>query len=429
MACRPLRVWRKPGRAASPRPTCLTSLQLRGQQTLSSASLPGAGHSVRSVRALREERMVEVEWKDGGHSLYPFTWLRDNCPCPLCTLDSAQARKLLMLELDVHIGVDAVEVTDDNKVSVSWPDRHASVFHAKWLKKRCFSASARRALKEELFLNERSHWDSTLRIPAADYHDVLRDDKAALDWLSALRRVGVVHLKGAAAEPGVVARLAERIGYLRLTFYGPTWQVQDKPMANNVAYTSWKLSLHTDYPALHAAPGVQLLHCISSAEEGGESEIVDGFHAAELLRREDPEAFGTLASVQVDFTDTGTDYCDFMLQAKKSVIEVDAEGRVLRINLNNATRDSVLDLPVDRVQPFYRALRAFVDLFSRPENTVTYGLAAGDVLTFDNWRLLHSRRSYRSRPDQPRHLEGAYLDWDEVMSRLRILRQSVHGNA
>lgn len=66
---------------------------------------------------------------------------------------------------------------------------------------------------------------------------------------------------------------------------------------------------------------MQLLHCISSAEEGGESEIVDGFHAAELLRREDPEAFGTLASVQVDFTDTGTDYCDFMLQAKKSVIE------------------------------------------------------------------------------------------------------------
>lgn len=35
-----------------------------------------------------------------------------------------------------------------------------------------------------------------------------------------------------------------------------TWQVQDKSMANNVAYTSGKLSLHTDYPALHFAPGV-----------------------------------------------------------------------------------------------------------------------------------------------------------------------------
>lgn len=35
-----------------------------------------------------------------------------------------------------------------------------------------------------------------------------------------------------------------------------TWQVQDKYMANNVAYTSGRLSLHTDYPALHFAPGV-----------------------------------------------------------------------------------------------------------------------------------------------------------------------------
>lgn len=50
----------------------------------------------------------------------------------------------------------------------------------------------------------------------------------------------------------------------------------------------------------------------------------------------------------------------------------------------------------------------------------------GDLVTFDNWRLLHGRGSYISSPDSSRHLEGAYLDWDEVMSRLRILRNSVH---
>lgn len=66
---------------------------------------------------------------------------------------------------------------------------------------------------------------------------------------------------------------------------------------------------------------MQFLHCISQAEEGGDSEVVDGFHTAEQLRREDPEAFHTLASLLVDFTDTGTDYCDFMLQTKKSIIE------------------------------------------------------------------------------------------------------------
>lgn len=62
---------------------------------------------------------MEVEWEDGGHSLYPFTWLRDNCQCPQCTLHSAKARKLLMSDLDIHTGVDVVEVTNDNKVGLT----------------------------------------------------------------------------------------------------------------------------------------------------------------------------------------------------------------------------------------------------------------------------------------------------------------------
>uniref|UniRef100_A0A3B4ZTT6 Gamma-butyrobetaine dioxygenase-like n=1 Tax=Stegastes partitus TaxID=144197 RepID=A0A3B4ZTT6_9TELE len=304
-----------------------------------------------------------------------------------------------------------------------WPSSSFSLFRTLYICK-----SNRSDIPSPL-LPERYYWDSKLRIPTADYQEVLEDDKAALAWLLALRRVGIVYLKGAPAQQGQVSRLAKRIGYLRLTFYGHTWQVQDKPMANNVAYTSGKLSQHTDYPALHFAPGVQFLHCINQAVEGGESEVVDGFHAAEQLQREDPEAFSTLSSLHVDFTDTGTDYCDFMLQSKKCIIDVDAEGRVARINYNNATRDSVLDLPLHQVQPFYRALRSYVDVMNRPENVVTYRMEPGDLVTFDNWRLLHGRRSYVSNPGRLRHLEGAYLDWDEVMSRLRILRRKVHGDA
>ncbi|XP_061526298.1 gamma-butyrobetaine dioxygenase isoform X3 [Phycodurus eques] len=321
VACQTVMLSRRTDRFSHPLPAYQTFVQLRKQQTLGSASLSVANQSVRHARALDEERLVEVEWEDGGQSLYPFTWLRDNCQCSLCTLQSAQARKLLMSDLDIHTGITIVEVTNNKKLSIVWPDQHTSVFDAEWLKKRSFSHEARQAMQEELFLNERYYWNTKLRIPTANYVDVLLDDKAALAWLVALRRVGIVYLKGAPAEQGHVARLAERIGYVRLTFYGHTWQVVDKNMANNVAYTSGNLSLHTDYPALHFAPGVQFLHCIGQAEEGGDSEVVDGFHAAEQLRAEDPEAFRTLTSLVVDFTDTGTDYCDFMLQSKKSIIE------------------------------------------------------------------------------------------------------------
>ncbi|XP_068612833.1 gamma-butyrobetaine dioxygenase-like [Brachionichthys hirsutus] len=420
------RACRRSGEAAGPLRSCLQSMQIREQQT---ASLPLSQHSVRHVQSLHEERMIAVEWEDGSSSLYPFTWLRDNCQCPLCFLDSAQARKLLMADTDVNIGVDAVEVTKDNKVSILWPDQHSSVFHPDWLKKRCFSPAARQTMQEELFLKECYYWDSKLHIPTANYEEVIHDDKAALDWLLALRRFGLVHLKGAPKESGPVDRLSKRIGYHRLTYYGHTWEVSDKYMANNLAYTSEKLSVHTDYPALQHTPGVQFLHCIKPAAEGGETDMVDGFHAAMQLQREDPEAFKTLTTLRADFTDRGTDYCDFMLQSKKRIIELNSEGQIKMINFNNATRDSVLDVPLQQVQPFYRAYRAFMDILNRPENMVTFRMEPGEMVTFDNWRLLHGRRRYTNKPDAMRHLEGAYLDWDEVTSRLRILRCSVQQKA
>ena len=92
----------------------------RGHQTLATAtsSLPvvGATPVVRHARTLEQERLLQVEWEDGSCSLYPFTWLRDNCQCPLCTLQSAQARSLPLSQLDVHTGVDSVQVTENNKV-------------------------------------------------------------------------------------------------------------------------------------------------------------------------------------------------------------------------------------------------------------------------------------------------------------------------
>ncbi|KAJ0056746.1 hypothetical protein NL108_014179 [Boleophthalmus pectinirostris] len=417
------------GRGGAPQLSVSFRMQQRhGQHTHSSASLAEPGQSVRYVGALHAERLLQVEWEEGGHSLYPFTWLRDNCQCPRCTLQSALARKLLVGDLDVNIGVDSVELTSDNKVSVVWQDQHSSVFDCDWLKRRCFSAAARRAVQEELFLNERVHWGSSLRVPTAHFEEVLQDDRAALAWLLALRRIGVVLLQGAPQEPGHVARLAERIGYLRLTFYGHTFKVQDKPMANNVAYTAEKCSFHTDYPALHHPPGIQFLHCISQAARGGENLLVDGFHIAEKLRAEDPEAFHSLSTLSIDFTDTGSDYCPFRLQSKHRVIHVNSEGKVTRINLNNATRDSVLDLRLEQVQPFYRALKALEDMMNREDNMVTLRMEPGDILTFDNWRLLHARTAFESFPERPRFLEGCYLDWDEVMSRLRILRHHLQGD-
>ncbi|XP_062917836.1 gamma-butyrobetaine dioxygenase [Mobula hypostoma] len=383
--------------------------------------------SIQKVETSDHQRWLIVHWEEGSHSLYPYAWLRDNCQCSQCFLASAKARILGIKDLDVDISPEKITLTD-SKISVVWPDQHISEFDANWLKARCFHQSAREEKQKQHFFKDRLHWGSELQIPTANFEEVLTNDEVAYEWLCNLRRIGLVQLKNAPVEEGQVARLGKRIGYLRLTFYGNCWQVEDKANANNVAYTSGELSLHTDYPALHHPPGVQFLHCIKKAVAGGETVIVDGFHVANQLRRLNPEAFKILTSVFVDFTDIGVDYCDFSLQSKHKIIDLDHDGNVAQINFNNATRDSVLNLPAEQVQSFLAALKNYVRLMYKPENLVTFKMEPGDILTFDNWRILHGRRSYHSTDGHYRHLEGAYLDWDEVLSRLRCLKQALYGN-
>ncbi|TEA41017.1 gamma-butyrobetaine dioxygenase [Neophocaena asiaeorientalis asiaeorientalis] len=380
--------------------------------------------AIQKAEALDGAHLMRILWQDGVESVYPAVWLRDNCQCPDCYLDSAKARKLLIEALDVNIGIKGLTF-DRKKVHITWPNDHYSEYEADWLKKRCFSQQAREKLQRELFLPECQYWGSEFQLPTLDFEDVLKDDEHAYRWLSRLKKVGIVRLTGASDKRGEVLKLGKRIGFLYLTFYGHTWQVQDKIDANNVAYTTGKLSFHTDYPALHHPPGVQLLHCIKQTVTGGDSEIVDGFNVCQKLKEKNPWAFQILSSTFVDFTDIGVDYCDFSVQSKHKIIELDDKGQVVRINFNNATRDTIFDVPVERVQPFYAALKEFVDLMNCKEFKFTFKMNPGDVITFDNWRLLHGRRSYEAGTEISRHLEGAYADWDVVMSRLRILRQSV----
>ncbi|NWV76482.1 BODG dioxygenase, partial [Dasyornis broadbenti] len=380
---------------------------------------------IQKVQALDGGHLVCVEWEDGSESSYPCVWLRDNCQCPLCFLPSAGARRLLFEDLDVNIVMKQVALADRKKIFITWPDEHTSEYEAEWLKKRCFSEEARAKMRADLFLPECHYWGSDLQLPKMPFEEIMYNDESAYKWLCILKKVGIVLLTGAATRQGELIRLGHRIGFLRLTFYGPTWQVQDKADANNVAYTTGRLCFHTDYPVLQHPPGVQFLHCIKQTAAGGESEVVDGFHVCNKLKKQNPEAYQILSSTAVNYADVGVDYCDFAVHCKQRIIDVDPRGQAIRINYNNATRDTVFDIPAEEVRPFYAALKEFNDLLTSAEHKFTYKLKPGDIVTFDNWRVLHGRQSYPPCSAVSRHLEGAYADWDVVMSRLRLLGKRI----
>ena len=92
----------------------------------------------------------------------------------------------------------------------------------------------------------------------------------------------------------MVLEVAASFGYVRETNYGRLFDVRVEPSPDNLAYTSREILPHTDNPYRDPVPTVQLLHCLRTADDGGDTGLVDGFCAAAALRAADPEAFDLL---------------------------------------------------------------------------------------------------------------------------------------
>ena len=58
----------------------------------------------------------------------------------------------------------------------------------------------------------------------------------------------------------------------------------------------------------------------------------------------------------------------------------DEKGKLECITFSNHGRDSYLNLPVEQIKPFYRALKTYNDLLYDPENVVQIKLKEGKNL-------------------------------------------------
>ena len=71
---------------------------------------------------------------------------------------------------------------------------------------------------------------------------------------------------------------------------------------------------------------------------------------------------------------------------------LDHDNNVIRINYNNAQRDSFFTASSQDVCLWYEAFYKFVELINK--EAVEFKMTEGDLLTFDNIRLLHGRKAY-----------------------------------
>ncbi|XP_034118526.1 gamma-butyrobetaine dioxygenase [Drosophila albomicans] len=379
-----------------------------------------------------DELYIEVKPREAAKPAltFPGIWLRDNCRCASCFHESSQSRRLDWDNFDASVRPLALHVdANSQQLHVRWSDAHESSYKLDWLQRRSFAGDKQQEYLNEFYRPRPSHWAGKQFDSIAQrfhYDQVMSEDAALQQWLQALAIYGVALLSGAPLDEGVVRRLAERVGFIRRTTYGEEFIVQAKPGAQNYAYLSLPLPLHTDLPYYEYKPSVNILHCVvQTKSQGGSNLLVDAFHIADRLKREHPADFELLSSIDVDWNDIGSeDGREFHNIWRAPVICLDASGEYTRINHSVPQRDSHFNAPLEKVLPWYKAYARFVSMAQKDAHS--FKTQPGDVLTFNNLRLLHGRTGYDDSEDNSRYIVGAYLDWDIIYSRLRVLKKRLN---
>ncbi len=364
--------------------------------------------------SLQADRL-QITWSNGNESAFHYIWLRDNCP----TVRHPIVGETMLdpLAIPLNITPQEVQLTKRGTLQIVWAnDEHQSDYDPAWLYQNAYESEFREARRFHPTLWTTASLENFL--PEVTYEAIMADDKSLLDWLRLLRQYGFTIMRGVPLEDKKVLEIAQRVAFLRNSNFGLHFTVESRPDPNSLAYTANKLYGHTDLVSREAQPGIQFLHCRVFEADGGESLLIDGFSAAEELKRRHPEDFELLITLPVGYRyqDQETD-----IQFKAPMIRLDADGGYFEIRYSNALL-APLDIASDLVVPFYQAYQNFTRILRDSKFEYKFKLQPGDCEIFNNRRILHGREEFYPQSGA-RYFEGCYIDTDDFLSRLRVLER------
>ncbi len=359
------------------------------------------------------KRKLVVAWGDGERNGFHFVWLRHAARCGDGMPNDTRVKIDLLPDDPAELAIAAARI-DGEYLVVEWGnDRSTSRHRLDILRRSAYDAAARAARKHRPTLWDR---DSAAAIPCFDAA-ALGDDRGILDLLLAVRDFGIARVRGVPTEAGSIAAVATLFGPIHVNNYGRVFDVRSDANLGLGSNTGDGLPPHTDESYRHDAPGISLFHCLAADADGGDSILVDGFMAAARLREQDPAAFDVLAEVPLFFRRHAPPREDMQSHARALVLDID--GDVVGVRWTDRTLPPQ-DLPDERVEPVYRALRRMWRIVNDEALQLRYRMAPGDLHVFDNHRVLHGRLGFDAATGA-RHLQQCSVNRDEFHNRLRLL--------
>ena len=365
----------------------------------------------------KKENNLFVKWSDGEKSNFNYLWLRDNCPT--AHDKNSNHRMFNILEVPLDIEAKICKINDEGKLEVVWSEgNHTSYYDQEWLRKNCYTIN-----NKKKYISPYDLWDCSLQKRlesiSIEHDEIIETEDGLIKWLELLHHKGIAIVKNSPIKERSAFKVLNRISHTRETFFKTPFEVLNIPKPNNSAYTAHALRNHMDLPWFENPPGYQFLHCLENSAKGGDSSAVDAFSVGNYLRNNEKKIFETLVKIPLKFRDK-----DYTQEAHRSfyapAISLTKDGDFNDIRFSVATMDA-LDCHPDLMKEVYEAHHRFGNLLHDDKFQIKFRLIPGDIFSFNNRRILHGRTEYDPNSGN-RHLQGYYMDRDEIIGRLSFLK-------
>jgi len=215
------------------------------------------------------DHVSDKVWFDGSETAISYYSLRDACPCSKCIDPSTQQRYHTSPEAYREIegssfrkGVpDSFMIRHEENeegegLRIDWSPEHSVFFPVSRLRDIAVPGPT---LSNRLpGRGQRQLWTAKSIVTSPHLHVQFQDlignsgfEETMYNTLHQLHKYGIVVIKGVPTEKTndedcSLREVMGKIGEIRNTFYGETWNVRNVPNSKNVAYTDVNLGLHAD---------------------------------------------------------------------------------------------------------------------------------------------------------------------------------------
>ncbi len=349
---------------------------------------------------------LRVKFKNKYEENFPNIWLRDHTKDERNWDKRSHQRKTFTASLNLNIQIKEAKIIDDGKyIVILWDDMDYTVQYSyEYLFMNTLNNKSKHnnlllwnknEIKEDIFIS---------------YQSLLKEDGFKI-FLKKLYSLGFCVITNCETKLQTIEIIANKIGYVRQSIFGGLWEFESNEDMADSAYTQEELRPHTDSTYSNDAPGLQLLLCCDYKADGGESIMVDGYNIAETMKNNNQDLFEVLSKIDVPGKYVGD---GVILQAKRPIFRLD-NNELVQVSFNNYDRTE-FRIDEKATNKFYKAIKKFDELANSDQFQWRYILKPGELLIFNNWRILHGRGSFKGK----RKMAGCYINMEDFLSSCKI---------